>query len=218
MANRLFLMATDGTPGNESAQGTILCAADYTIPLCWLLLFQRGDIVHLYPQGEDAAKLGRYPGLACSKQDALRRLGERKAGFLALFGAGFERHFGVWEDFITQADMRYIGVETLELAMLQDFKGELEADLNLYFDAIGLVLRGTYRAGLLQRFSQDLLSRLGPLGMLVNPLVRPFLTDYSSLEYMLRQCEVLSTNDTIVMQPLTLCGYAWEGAVPWGEN
>jgi hypothetical protein len=112
MANRAFLVQADGPPSPTDAvqEEKILCAASYTIPVFWFMLFDANSIMELEAPTEDDGVI-RYHCLFAPREHALHIAQSRWPTVQNAIGPSYETLFKTFYEFIKAAPDRYVHCE-----------------------------------------------------------------------------------------------------------
>ncbi|WP_067864334.1 hypothetical protein [Neptuniibacter marinus] len=139
LGTRIILMGMDKHP-NMSTQSTnaeMLCAANYTIPLFWLLLFSETELESFsvaddsVVAGEESAK---YPILIADSSAVVARLNERYNHLIPFLNVNDADLLQRWLSFITKQNHPVFAIDTYELWCSKD-------DPSSLYDEIAALLK-----------------------------------------------------------------------------
>lgn len=196
MANRSFLVRVDQRPCpmDRVKEDQVLCAASYTIPVFWFMLFDSGSIVETQARDEDEAGVVEYPCLSAVTEEALQLAYSRWAVVEKAIGPTYKPLFRTFCEFIKAVSGGYVQCETAELWMM-------EADTDAFL---------SYLHERLSAFDEPLYQRAGFFGL------RKAIS--KSWNALLMESNAVSNKRIASAKPESLCGYGWVREVPWGEG
>ncbi|MGE0550261.1 MAG: hypothetical protein AB7O24_18990 [Kofleriaceae bacterium] len=145
MANRCFLVgAIDQTIYRRNEQDDhVYLAGAYSIPLAWLLLFRKSDLVtRTLEEGESSIEhSGDGPMTATAplapRGEALALLARRSAWISELFAVnqGLVHHLGLFQQYLAAGSHPYLTMELEEIEILHE-EGDLQARLCRCLEAL----------------------------------------------------------------------------------
>jgi hypothetical protein len=198
MANRTYLFRADLCPCSidGAPKGQVLCAASYSIPVFWLMLFDISSIVETQAMEEGRVEPNRYPCMVALAQEAIRLAQSRWPAVQIAIGPAYEPLFRMFCEFIRTTPGKFIQCETQELWWLMEpdtegFLSGLQGSLSTFGTA---VYEATRTPGLPRRLSKPWIELLNGSRVSVRHGIMP---------------------PGVVRNPESLCGYACIRDVPW---
>jgi len=135
LGTRIILMGMDKHP-NMSTQSTnaeMLCAANYTIPLFWLLLFSEAELEN-FSVTDDSVAVGEesanYPILIADSSVVIARLNERYKHLIPFLDASDADLLQRWLNFITEQNHPVLAIDTYELWSSKDNPSSLYDEIS----------------------------------------------------------------------------------------
>lgn len=131
MANRSFLICTDApAPDHDPIEpgDSARVAGTYTIPVLWLSLFTRGDVVQRALPGGGEGGAASYPLLVTSLAAAKSLFARRRPHLARTMPATLAPVIDEWAQLVDQLDGDYVKLETYEIWAMdeEDFVPYLE--------------------------------------------------------------------------------------------
>lgn len=123
--SRVILMASEKHPLAEAfSDAQMVCAANYQVPLFWLLAFSQDDLAFF--QSENAPA---YPVLVCERGQALKRLRERLPQLEQKLTVQELALLTRWIAYLADLSFSFLTIDTYELWKQQQSPDDLQQQL-----------------------------------------------------------------------------------------
>lgn len=174
-----------------------LASSDYQLPLCWLMLFQEGDLQVQQVYSKDGIQTCEYRTLICSKEQALSRYSVAAERFKQLLGNRCDTYFDYWQQYIAYNADDYLYLDATALWITGDEQGYLD-NLSLSLSGIRWVLSDQCQ------WQSSRFAGLPLVGRFFASL-KPIL-QHDSVNYLLVQSGVLDADGGIYIDKTVLQG------------
>lgn len=138
MANRAYLISNTGNAAiafENLTDESVLVASNYHIPILWLAMFTKHDIVRVTTEIQDEDgnfTREEYPLLLVNSQIGKQRVIEREKTLFTILPLELKQYFQEWITFLNSVTSKYIALETCEIWIMED---DFEDKLRKYLDS-----------------------------------------------------------------------------------
>ncbi|MDO6562560.1 hypothetical protein Q4488_04100 [Amphritea sp. 1_MG-2023] len=174
-----------------------LASSGYQLPLCWLMLFEEGDLQVQHVYSTEGVQTCEYTTLICSKEQALCRYVMAAERFKSLFGHRCDTYFDYWQQYLEYNADAYLYLDATALWMTGDEQAYLD-NLNLSLSGIGWLLSDECR------WQRSRWVFLPWVGRLFDPLEA--VLKHKGVHHLLMQSGVLDTDGGIYIDKMVLQG------------
>lgn len=136
LGTRIIMLGMEHPPGSDEPQNNaeVICAANHTIPIFWLMLFGSSDLELFDTQGvgQDSlasTQIQQYPVLLARKATALPLLQKRSAELASVIKAEDAELLAKWVSYIQKIDFPVFALDTYELWNNMENQSQLLPDL-----------------------------------------------------------------------------------------
>lgn len=175
----------------------VLASSGFQLPLCWLLLFEEGDLQLQKVYNHEGEQTCEYTTLICARDTALERYARVAERFKSLLGQRCDTYFDYWQQYLEYNAEEFIHLDATALWMTGDEQAYLD-NLKLSLSGIQWVMSDQCR------WQRSWLEAVPLLGKMFDP-IEPALK-HRGVRHLLTQSGVLDVSGDIYIDKTVLQG------------